>query len=131
MAISRMTDTQPSAKREAPQSVRFSRELLATLHRLRGDLSLNAFIVLLVERALKAINRPLQSSATDRETLAQVLAILGRSELTTTARELVKALASGSLPVTPDTAKDIRELSTATSEILRLLLKALNVRSGA
>lgn len=98
---------------------------------LRGDLSLNAFVILLVERAATAINSPVRSSMKDREALAQILGLLGRNELFDNARTLADAARSGSLPMTPETAADIRNLAADLSEILRLLLKALDVRSGS
>ena len=111
--------------------MRLPHELKTALNELKGDLSLNAFIILLIERALQAFKMPVKSSGTDRQILAQILAVLGKSNLASNVRLLADAAKSGSLPMSPETDDACREAARDIAELLRLLLKALDGRSGA
>ncbi|MDF2365644.1 hypothetical protein [Sneathiella sp.] len=64
----------------------------------------------------------------DHEALGRVLGALGGSRLSSNLNQLAKAVNSGSLPVTPDTEKDLQEACKAIEAIRIDLMRALGNR---
>jgi hypothetical protein len=62
----------------------------------------------------------------DHQALAQVLAMLGQSRLSSNVNQLAKSANSGSLPVTPDTEAALLA-AAEIQDMRRLLIKALNL----
>jgi hypothetical protein len=72
-------------------------------------------------RAPKKLNRP----STDRKSIAQVLAMLGRSDIYKSLNALAKAALSGSLPVTPELLDDLQSACADVQAMRTALLSAL------
>ncbi len=67
----------------------------------------------------------------DKQALAQLLVALGSGKLANNLNQLAKAVNSGSLPVTPDTEKVIREAYTEIMWMRETLVSALGLRKGS
>lgn len=66
----------------------------------------------------------------DHEALGRVLGALGGSRLSQNLNQLAKAVNTGSLPVTPETERDLREACAAVALIRAELMRALGVSTG-
>lgn len=104
-----MTDENYRPKGFPPFSLRLSFDERAQLESEAGDMALGAYIR---ERLLgdpsprKKRRRPVK----DETALSQLLGELSRSNLANNLNQLAKAAHSGSLDVTPDTERAIREI---------------------
>ena len=67
----------------------------------------------------------------DWKALSHVLGSLGKSRLANNLNQLARAANSGSLPVTPDTEKALREACKEVEAIRRELLRALGYQTGS
>ncbi len=118
-----------SKKREAPFSIRLSFEERARLERQAGDMPLGAYVK---SRVLDGAEPPRRKSPqptiADRNALAQVLAMLGGSRLSSNLNQLARAANSGSLPVTPETGQAINQACADIAEMKALLMNALGAR---
>ena len=118
----------PPKKRLPPFSIRLSPEERARLAVEAAGAPLGAYIrarvlgTMPVERKRRKV-----LTIKDREALAQALALLGRSHLSSNLNQLAYAVNIGSLPVTPETETDLRAALADVRE-LRLLLTALGFR---
>lgn len=65
----------------------------------------------------------------DHEALGRVLAALGGSRLSQNLNQLARAVNTGSLPVTPETERDLRGACAAVALIRAELMRALGSRS--
>ena len=63
----------------------------------------------------------------DHQALTKLLALLGQSRLANNVNQLAKAAHSGSLPLSPDTERALKEAASDIAEMRRLLLEALNM----
>jgi len=63
----------------------------------------------------------------DRQALAQALALLGRSRISSNLNQLAHAVNIGSLPVTPETEAELAATLRDVREIRRLLVAALGL----
>ena len=61
----------------------------------------------------------------DHQALGHVLGELGKSRLSNNLNQLAKAVNTGSLPVTPDTEKAIRDACSSVHDMRTLLMMAL------
>ncbi|WP_156886366.1 plasmid mobilization relaxosome protein MobC [Rhizobium gallicum] len=96
-------------KRPSPFSLRLSATERANLLEMAAGESLGAFI----KRRLFGDSKPRRSkrsgiSVKDHETLARVLALLGRSRLANNLNQLAHAVNIGALPLTPETEEELR-----------------------
>lgn len=66
----------------------------------------------------------------DRQALAKVLALLGRSHIANNLNQLAHAANIGTLPMTAETEEDLRETIRAVHSIRTLLLRALGMREA-
>lgn len=120
-------------KKPPPFSLRLTFEERARLEELAGDMPLGAFIKHKVfdregrgtRRARKKTRRPIK----DEKRLAHVLAMLGQSKLANNLNQLAKAANIGTLPVLPDTEREIRKACADIALMRRELLRALGHRS--
>lgn len=67
----------------------------------------------------------------DHKELAQLLALLGQSHLSSNLNQLAKAANSGTLPVTPDVEAELKRACLEIREIREHLIKALGLKSTA
>lgn len=116
-----------------PFSLRLTFEERARLEELAGDEPLGAYIKRKVfdgkgagtKRARSRIRRPIK----DEQKLAHVLAMLGQSRIANNLNQLAKAAHIGTLPVLPDTEREIRNACADVALMRRELLRALGLRS--
>ncbi|ABA03993.1 hypothetical protein Nwi_0727 [Nitrobacter winogradskyi Nb-255] len=119
----------PPKKRLPPFSIRLSPEERARLAVEAAGAPLGAYIkarvlgTVPVERKRRKV-----LTIKDREALAQALALLGRSHLSSNLNQLAYAANIGSLLVTPETEADLRAALADVRELRRLLLTALGFR---
>lgn len=120
-------------KKLPPFSLRLTFEERAKLEELAGDIPLGTYIKRKVfdgkglgtKRARSRTRRPIK----DEAKLARVLAMLGQSRLANNLNQLAKAINMGTLPVMPDTERDIRRACADIELIRRELMHALGHRS--
>lgn len=115
-------------KRPAPFSLRLTFEQRAALVAAASGMSLSAYIH---SRLFDANNPPpkrrSKTPVKDHQALAQVLAMLGQSRLSSNVNQLAKSANSGSLPVTSDTEAALLSAAAEIQDMRRLLIKALNL----
>ncbi|WBQ11224.1 MobC family plasmid mobilization relaxosome protein [Hyphomonadaceae bacterium ML37] len=121
------------SKKLPPFSLRLTFEERARLEELAGDMPLGSYIKDRVfnedgtatRRARKRLRRPVK----DKQSLAKLLGMLGQSRIANNLNQLAKAANIGTLPVTPETERDIRR-ACAEVQLMRMeLLRALGQRS--
>lgn len=121
----------PSAKerrtRPAPFSLRLNENERARLAEEAKGAPLGAYI------KAKALGGPplrVRRSGLpveDRQALAQALALLGRSRISSNLNQLAYAVNIGSLPVTPETEAELAAALRDVREVRRLLVAALGL----
>ncbi|MCT8970781.1 hypothetical protein [Microbaculum marinisediminis] len=113
-------------KKPAPFSLRLSFGERTRLEQDAGDKPLGAYIR---ERLFGKDAKPRKGTGKrpikDQQALGRVLGALGRSRLASNLNQLAKAVNTGSLPVTPDTEKEIREACKAVTDMRDDLRRAL------
>jgi hypothetical protein len=115
-------------KRPAPFSLRLTFEQRARLEADAAGMSLAAFIhCRLFDPNNPPPKRRSKTPVKDHQALAQVLAMLGQSRLSSNVNQLAKSANSGSLPVTPDTEAALLAAAAEIQDMRRLLIKALNL----
>lgn len=114
-----------------PFSLRLSFDERAQLEREAAGKALGAFIR---EKLFGENATPRRSSGKlpvkDHEALGRVLGALGSSRLASNLNQLAKAVNSGSLPVTPDSEKELREACAAVIAMRDELMRALGKGPG-
>lgn len=121
------------SKKPPPFSLRLTFDERARLEELAGNEPLGSYIKRKVfdgkgtgaRRARSRKRRPIK----DEQRLAQVLAMLGQSRIANNLNQLAKAANLGTLPVMPDTERDIRRACADVALMRRELLRALGHRS--
>ena len=116
-----------------PFSLRLTFEERARLEELAGDMPLGAYIRRKVfdgqgfkkKRGRARSRRPIK----DEQKLAQVLGMLGQSRIANNLNQLAKMANLGTLPVLPDTERDIRRACADVALMRRELLRALGHRT--
>lgn len=112
----------------APFSLRLTFEERATLEAAAGDVPLGSYIRLrLLGENVTQQRRQHRTPKHDQEALGRVLGALGQSKLANNLNQLARAANSGSLPVTPDTERAIRQACYDVQKMRVELLKALGV----
>lgn len=120
-------------KKPPPFSLRLTFEERARLEELAGNEPLGSYIKRKVfdgkgagtKRARSRKRRPIK----DEQRLAQVLAMLGQSRIANNLNQLAKAANLGTLPMMPDTERDIRRACADVALMRRELLRALGHRT--
>ncbi len=64
----------------------------------------------------------------DKNQLAQILGVLGQSNITTNLRELTSLARSGSLALTPEITSKLEKACNEISEIKSMIMKALRIK---
>ena len=116
--------------RPSPFSVRLTPCERAQIEQAAGDMPLGVYVrsVLLGERGQRRRNAK-KAPVQDQRALAEVLARLGQSRLSSNVNQLAKAANSGSLPVNPDTEVAIKTACAELKTMRRLLMSALGLRT--
>ena len=111
-----------------PFSLRLTLEERARLERQAAGLSLGAYIR---ERLLGSGETSRRTRGKfpvrDHAALAQVLALLGRSELAASLATLARAASTGSLPVPPETEATLQKACQDVAAVKSMLMKALGI----
>lgn len=116
-------------KRPAPFSLRLTFEERARLEKAASGISLSAYIKWRIFDPDKPPPRKRgKAPVKDHKVLAALLAKLGQSRLASNLNQLAKAVHTGSLPVTPDTEKDIRRAAQDVHDMRALLILALGLK---
>lgn len=120
-------------KKPPPFSLRLTFEERARLEELAGNEPLGSYIKRKVfngkgtgkRRSRSRQRRPIK----DEQKLAQVLAMLGQSRIANNLNQLAKAAHIGTLPLLPDTEREIRKACADVALMRRELLRALGHRT--
>ncbi|MCB1681033.1 MAG: hypothetical protein KDI65_03790 [Alphaproteobacteria bacterium] len=112
-----------------PLSVRLSQEEREQLEQAAGDIPLGAFIRSFLPFDPTQRKRKLKSPIKDHKIIAQILAMLGQSRISSNLNQIAKALSSDSLLVTPDTEEIIQEACKAIIQMRDMLMRALNIKA--
>lgn len=116
-------------KRPAPFSLRLTFEERARLEKAASGISLSAYIKWRIFDPDKPPPRKRgKAPVKDHKVLAALLAKLGKSRLASNLNQLAKAVHTGSLPVTPDTEKDIKRAAQDVHDMRALLILALGLK---
>lgn len=119
-------------KRDAPLSLRLSREDRVRLERDAAGMTLGSYI----KWRLFDPDRPPprtrgKAPVRDHALLAQLLAMLGNLRLAANLNQIAKAVNNGALPVTPETEAAIRAACRAIIDMKEMLARALGLRGDA
>lgn len=118
-------------KRNPPFSLRLTEAERARLSMEAAGAPLGAYIKSkLLERTSERQRRS-DRPITDRAALARALGLLGQGELAANLRALADAVATGSLPVTPETESLLVASMLDIAEIRCLLVTALGLKTEA
>ncbi len=117
-------------KRTAPFSIRLSDADRARLAVEAAGAPLGAYIkAKLLGSVVVERKRRKGLSIQDREALAQALALLGRSHLSSNLAQIAQALNTGIWPITPETEAELFDALQDVRLMRRLLFSALGYRS--
>ena len=123
------------SKKLPPFSLRLTFEERARLEELAGNEPLGAYIKRKVFNGKGAGSRRARSRKRrlikDEKKLAQVLAMLGQSRIANNLNQLAKAANIGTLPMMPDTERDIRRACADVALMRRELMRALGHRTDS
>lgn len=130
-----MSSLSNSIQKLFPVSFRVTEEEYARLKKDAGILALSAYIrkTLLgnsVEKRKSRYLRKQHKPNLDHKTLAQLLGMLGHSELATSLLALSLAAQSGSLPVTPELTDELHAACDDIHEMRVALITALKIKPG-
>lgn len=117
-------------KKSKPFSVRLTPEERALLETRAGALSLGEYIreCLLGKQRRKSKSSRNQFPTKDKQALAKVLALLGRSSLGSSMNKLADAARLGSLPVSEETEQLLQRACADIATIKSLIMKALGIQ---
>jgi len=116
-------------KRPSPFCIRLSKTQRERLAQESGGLPLGAYIKAKALGDAPLPKRRSGLSIQDREALANTLALLGQSRLSSNLNQLAHAVNIGVLPVTPETEALLREALLDIREIRALLMRALGKKA--
>tara|TARA_R110001599_G_scaffold318163_1_gene527697 strand:- start:4483 stop:4857 length:375 start_codon:yes stop_codon:yes gene_type:complete len=121
-----MTPSGP--KKPSPFSLRLTFEERAALEQHAADMPLGAYIRSRVFDQSRPPRRTRgKRPVKDHAELAQLMAALGHSRLSTNVNQLARAVNSGSLPVTPDTEKALKDACADIAWMRIALMKSLGL----
>ena len=110
-------------------TIRLKPEEYAFLTAKAGKKPLSTFFRDLALSEAKARRTPNIAAPTkDRQALAQVLALLGKSGLSKSMNDLAESAKLGTLPVTEETEADIQTACADIGEIKSTLMRALGIQ---
>ena len=116
-------------KRTPPFSLRLTFEQRARLEQEAAGSSLSAYIHerLFGAEAPPARRKRGKSPVKDQQAIAELLAKLGQSRLSSNLNQLARLANMGALPVTPDTETAIIEAADDIAAMRKLLIEALGL----
>lgn len=114
-------------KRTPPVSIRFTDDERARLASFAGDQPLSRYVRDFVLKGHEIAKRK-TAPAPERKEMAQLLSVLGRSELAPLLRDTLVAIDEGGLLLEPNTEADLRLACAEISEMRCDLMKALGLR---
>lgn len=122
-------NAKPRKKRLPPFSIRLSPEERARLAVEAAGAPLGAYIKAKVLCSPLPVRvRRTGLAVENRTALAQALALLGRSRLSSNLNQLAHLANVGALPMTPETETELRDTLTNVRDIRRLLMTALGLK---
>lgn len=118
-------------------SIRVSHDEHAHLLRKAGDITLSHYArrklfegdELALETRRNSPRKRVKAPRADKTLLAQILAILGTSEIAASLRELAQAARLGALPESPETIAAINKACSTVDGIHAALIRALGLHS--
>jgi hypothetical protein len=121
-----MTPSGP--KKPSPFSLRLTFEERAALEQDAADMPLGAYIRSRVFDQSRPPRRTRgKRPVKDHAELAQLVAALGNSRLSSNVNQLARAVNSGSLPVTPDTEKALKDACADIAWMRIAMMKSLGL----
>ena len=113
-----------------PFSIRLTKEERQKLDQLAQGTSLAEYIRSRIFDANAPVHRTKgRFPVKDEQALSQILGMLGKSRIPNNINQLAKAANSGTLPVTPDTEKQLHEACYSVTWIRRQLIQALGLKA--
>lgn len=112
-----------------PFSLRLTFEERAALEEAAGDTPLGAYIREVVLDSKRGVRRRSRGKrpVKDQKELAKLMAMLGNARLASNLNQLAHHANSGSLPVTPDTERALRQASADIRFMRLTLMRALGL----
>jgi hypothetical protein len=118
------------SRRGSPFSLRLSQQERARLTVEAAGAPLGAYIkAKVLDTQVPVRMRRTGLSIEDRKSLAQVLALLGRSRLSSNLNQLAQAVNIGALPMTPETEAELFEVLREVRALRSLLMSALGLKA--
>lgn len=115
-----------------PFSLRLTFEERARLNDEAGDMTLSDYVRSKLFQGNynppKKPKRRRKSPVKDHASLAQVLALLGKSHIANNINQLAKAANTGSLPVNIDTERALNEAANDVARMRKMLIEALDLQ---
>jgi len=122
------TERKPRKVDPKPFSLRLTFEERAALENAAGDQPLGSYIrYRLLGEGAPQPRRHRRKPVQDQEALGRLIGELGKSKLANNLNQLARAANTGSLPVTPDTERAIRQACYDIQRIRLELLRALGI----
>jgi len=116
-----------SNKIPTPFSLRLTFEERAVLEQAAGGMPLGAYIrAQLLDGKESTRRRKQRRPVKDHQVLGAVLGELGKARLANNLNQLAKSVNKGTLPVTPDTEKAIREACLGVKQMRDMLMLSLD-----
>jgi len=112
----------------APFSLRLSVAEREQLARLAEDQPWGQYIKDVIFRGSARPRRRGPQPIKDRQLLAKLLGLLGKSRISQNINQLAKAANSGSLPLTPDVHKELVEATRAVQNMRAMLIEAMGLK---
>jgi len=114
----------------SPFSIRFTKEERQQLEHMAHGISLSEFIRSCLFKENVSIRRTKgRFPVKDEQALSRLLGVLGQSRIPNNINQLAKAANSGSLPVNPDTQKQLTEAYHSILWMRRQLIQALGLKA--
>lgn len=124
-------DKKPETKKYAPPfSVRLTLAERARLDNEAGQLPIGEYVRMQLFDKPDARQRVYRRPVQDAEALVEVLAALGNSRMAGNLYQIVRAVNSGELAVTPEQQKDLEEALVNVREMRQWLISALGLKDG-
>ena len=118
------------AKPLSPFSIRFTKEERQQLEYMAQGTSLGEYIRSCIFNENSVIRRTKgRFPVKDEQALSKLLGMLGQSRIPNNINQLAKAANTGSLPVNPDTEKQLHEAYQAVLWMRRQLIQALGLKA--
>ncbi len=120
---------QPRVKRPAPFSIRLNEEERLRLLKEAAGQPLGTYIKAKALGGVPLRTRRTGATVEDRKALAQLLALLGQSRLSSNLNQLAHAANIGTLPMTPETEEHLSAAVRSVVEMRTLLVAALGLKA--